>query len=207
MTADEFARRRPVSRETLERLKIYHGLLCQWNPAINLVAPASLASAWDRHFLDSAQIFDLCAKDTAGLWLDLGSGGGFPGLVVAILAAEENAAIHVTLVEADQRKAAFLRNAARETGIAVRVIAERIEAVEPLGATVVSARALAPMGELLAYAERHLAAGGVAILPKGARWSDELARALEKWRFAYEKHPSTTDPDAVVLKIGEIARV
>jgi len=207
MTAEDFARRRPVSRETLDRLKAYHALLCRWNPAINLVAPASLAAAWDRHFLDSAQIFDLILSRDAGTWVDLGSGGGFPGLVAAILAAEDRPETAFTLVESDQRKAAFLRNAVRETGLSVKVLADRIESVPPLNADILSARALAPLGDLLTHAERHLAPRGVAIFPKGARWSEELDRTLENWRFAYEKHPSTTDPDAVVLKIGEIVRV
>lgn len=207
MTAEAFLSARPVSRETLSRLEAYHALLVRWNSTINLIAPTSLAAAWSRHFLDSAQVFDLASDVVKGSWVDVGSGGGFPGMVAAILAAHERPDLGFALVESDQRKAAFLRTVARQTGANPRVLTDRAENLSRMQADILSARAVAPLEDLLAFAARHLRPGGYALFPKGARHSEEIARALEKWRFTYEKHRSITDPDAVVLKIGEISRV
>jgi 16S rRNA (guanine527-N7)-methyltransferase len=197
---------RIVSRETLGRLERYEALIRKWTPAINLVSGATLGHLWTRHFLDSIQVFDL-APQTAQTWADFGSGGGFPGLIVATLAAAERPDLAVTLVESDQRKAAFLAAAARELGLSVAIRAERIESLPPLAADVISARALAPLDALLGHAERHLAPQGVAIFPKGAGFRDELSRALEHWRFNHQKEPSKTDAKGVVLIVGGISRV
>lgn len=194
-----------VSRETAGRLDAYAALLEKWNPAINLVARSTLPDLWTRHILDSAQLLDL-APAGATSWVDLGSGGGFPGLVVAILAAERRPRLTLTLVESDLRKATFLGTVVRELGLTTRICAERSESLDPLGADVVSARALAPLTELLSHAKRHLAPGGVALFPKGAAHEAEIAEALERWRFSVQKHPSRTEPEAVVLSIGDIAR-
>ncbi|MFC2969984.1 16S rRNA (guanine(527)-N(7))-methyltransferase RsmG [Acidimangrovimonas pyrenivorans] len=201
-----FLAQRPVSRETLARLECYAALLEKWNGAINLVSKSTLAQLWTRHFLDSAQIFDL-KPEGARSWADLGSGGGFPGLVIAILAAEAAPELRVTLVESDIRKATFLSTVARETGVQVEVRPERIEALAPLGADAVSARALAPLDDLLGYAARHLAPEGRAIFLKGAAHAQEIEEALAHWRFDVQKHPSKTDPKAVILSIGGLARV
>lgn len=196
-----------VSRETAARLSAYAGLLRKWNPAINLVARSTLDDLEARHIADSAQLFDLAPPD-ARHWVDLGSGGGFPGLVIAILAAGRPHGLRVTLIESDQRKAAFLRTVARELGLDnVSVLDTRIEDTPPQRADVLSARALAPLAALLAFTERHLAPGGTALFPKGARADEELDAALASWRFEVQKIPSGTDPQAVILKIGGIARV
>jgi 16S rRNA (guanine527-N7)-methyltransferase len=195
-----------VSRETSERLSRFADLLRKWNPSINLVSRTTLESLETRHILDSAQLFDL-KPAAARHWVDLGSGGGFPGLVIAILAAEKAPTLRVTLIESDRRKATFLSTVARELDLKqVRVLAERIETAPPQDADVVSARALAPLPDLLAYAERHLVPGGIALFPKGAR-HDESDDGLASWRFEVQKFPSTTDPEAVILKLGAIARV
>lgn len=194
-----------VSRETMARLETYAALLKKWNPAINLVAKSTLDDLWERHFEDSAQVFDLC-PDGASAWVDLGSGGGFPGMVVAILAAEARPALKVTLVESDQRKATFLRTVARDCGVMVNVQAVRAETLAQQGADVVSARALAPLADLLAHADRHLRPGGSALLQKGAQAEAEIAEALASWRFTVQRTPSKTDPRAVILMIGELAR-
>ena len=194
-----------VSRETEARLDALVAHLGRWNAAINLVARSTMASVWTRHILDSGQLFDLVPTG-AQRWADLGSGAGFPGLVIAVLAAERAPGLRVTLVESDLRKAEFLRRAARVCGVAVTVHARRIEAIAPLGADVVSARALAPLVDLLGFAERHLRPGGSALFPKGAGHEAEIAAALERWRFSVQKHPSRTDPDSVVLRIGDIGR-
>ncbi|GAA0297244.1 16S rRNA (guanine(527)-N(7))-methyltransferase RsmG [Rhodovulum strictum] len=196
-----------VSRETSERLAGFAALLRKWNPVINLVARSTLDALEERHLVDSAQLFQHLPP-SARRWADLGSGGGFPGLVIAILAAEQAPDLTVELIESDQRKATFLRTAARELGLGnVTVLAERIESLPPRHADVISARALAPLTELLDHAERHLAEDGIALFPKGARHGEELDAALASWRFDVQKIPSTTDPQAVILKIGGIARV
>jgi 16S rRNA (guanine527-N7)-methyltransferase len=195
-----------VSRETLDRLTIYHDLLRKWGSRINLVSRGTLDDAWTRHFIDSAQLFELAPGD-AKVWVDLGSGGGFPGLVVAILAADTRPDLEVRLIEADQRKAAFLRTVCRETGITAHIVAERIESATPSEADVLSARALAPLTELLTMAERHLRPGGVCLFPKGARHREEVAEALETFTFDCEEYPSKTGADSVILKIGGIGRV
>ena len=195
-----------VSRETRERLEIYAALLRKWNPRINLVARSTLDDLWTRHFEDSAQILDLAGPNPSGLWADLGSGGGFPGAVVAILAAARASNLSVACVESDQRKAAFLRTVSRETSVPFQILNARSEALPPLAATILSARALASLVELLFHAERHLAPGGTALFPKGVKYADELREAQNRWRFDCETATSSTDPNAVILKIGAVHR-
>ncbi|WP_284165253.1 16S rRNA (guanine(527)-N(7))-methyltransferase RsmG [Frigidibacter sp. SD6-1] len=194
-----------VSRETSERLQAFQALVRKWNSAINLVSRSSLDQIWERHIVDSAQIFVL-SDQKSGLWADLGSGGGFPGLIVAILAAERAPDLRVALVESDQRKAAFLATAVRALGLQAAVHAARIESLPALDADILSARALAPLTDLLAHAERHLAPPGTALFPKGANHAAELRQALESWRFSYQTHASATDPDAVIYSIRGLSR-
>lgn len=195
-----------VSRETADRLDAFEALVRKWSPRINLVSRSALDQLQQRHIADSAQLFDL-ARIADSRWADLGSGGGFPGIVVAILAAEQAPALEVVCIESDGRKAAFLMTAARELGLErVRVLAQRIEAAPPQGAQVVSARALAPLKSLLPLAVRHLAPGGHALFPKGAGHAKEVAEARADWRFDLTEHPSRTDPDARILKLEAIRR-
>lgn len=193
-----------VSRETLDRLSSFAALLEKWNPRINLVSRNSLSDLWTRHIADSVQLFDCVAPE--GHWVDLGSGGGFPGLIVAILAADAAPDLRVTLIESDQRKSAFLRAAARETGATCTVIAERIEAVQPQQADVLSARALADLEALLGFADRHLKRSGVALFPKGVTWQKELDAARQRWKFKGQPITSITDPEAVILKVEGVSR-
>lgn len=193
-----------VSRETTEKLDIYYHLLCKWSPKINLVSMNTLTAAGKRHFDDSLQVAELCPAG-ARTWADLGSGGGFPGAVVAIALAHRG--LEVTLIESDQRKAAFLRTVSRETKTPFKVIAKRIEDIDPLGCDVVSARALASLENLLMYAERHAAPHGIALFMKGSTWESEVDDARKKWRFTCKAHKSVTHPDAAVLEIGGLSRV
>ena len=193
-----------VSRETLDKLTHYQALLEKWNRSINLVARSTIQDAWDRHILDSAQLM-LPARAGAH-WLDIGSGAGFPGLVCAIISAETHPDRKFTLLEADQRKTEFLRSVSRETSTPVTVIAERIERQAPLGADIISARALAPLKHLLAHVERHGAPGATALLLKGRTHRDEVEEALAQWRFQTQIRPSRTQEDAVVLEISEVER-
>jgi 16S rRNA (guanine527-N7)-methyltransferase len=189
----------------MARLDTYAGLLCKWNPAINLVAPSTLPDVWSRHFYDNAGVFALIPEGARCL-LDIGSCGGFPGAVIAVLAAERMPGLSVTCVESDQRKATFLRSVSRETGVGFEVLADRIEALPPHGADVVSARALAPLTRLLDLAVPHLAPDGICLFQKGARHAAEVEEALDRWRFALETCPSETDPDSAILKIGDPRR-
>lgn len=201
-----FAPKVDVSRETTERLQTYVALLEKWNPRINLVSKSTLADAWGRHIRDSLQVVSL-APPNWKKWADLGSGGGFPGLVVAIAANEINPRGRVVLVESDQRKCAFLRTVIRETGVDADVVSGRIESVEPLGADVISARALADLSTLLGYAERHGVKGFTGLLPKGATWEKELFQARQAWEFSCEPYRSETEEKSVILRIEGVARV
>lgn len=177
---------------------MFAALVQQWSPRINLVSRASLPHLWTRHILDSAQLYT-CASGGAEHWLDLGSGAGFPGLVCAILATDQQPALRVTLVESDQRKCTFLRTVARDLGLDVTIHSSRIEALPPQHADIISARALAPLPALFRLAAPHAEAGTVFLFPKGARHHEEIAEARAHWRFTVEARPSITDPSARIL--------
>jgi 16S rRNA (guanine527-N7)-methyltransferase len=193
-----------VSRETLARLERYADLLASWNAAINLVGPATLPDLWRRHMLDSAQLLPLLppARPVSGpggrVLADLGSGAGFPGLVLAICGAGE-----VHLIESDLKKATFLRQAARETGTYVTVHATRIERVGGLKADVVTARALAPLARLVAYARPLLTPGGQCLFLKGRGVESELTDLPAAMQDAVERIPSRSDPSGCVVRLGE----
>lgn len=195
-----------VSRETFERLETYSALLTKWNPKINLVSKSTIEDIWTRHILDSSQVFDMAPAE-ANSWVDIGTGGGFPGLVVAILSKELTPDRVVTLVESDQRKCAFLRTVARETGCAVTVLADRVEKLAGQKADVLSARALASLDVLLGFADLHLSSGGICLFPKGLTWEKEVAQAQAAWNFKVEAIRSETNEEAVVLRISEIKHV
>jgi 16S rRNA (guanine527-N7)-methyltransferase len=206
LARDPFLAERNVSRETEDRLLAFADLLGKWTRKINLISKSSTSDIWERHILDSVQIYDL-APNTFSLWLDIGSGGGLPGVVVAALAAQFAPDARIAMIESDQRKAAFLRTALRELGLSGDVLADRIDAVPPMGADVLSARALAPLDQLLAFAENHLKPGGTAIFPKGKTAEQEIADANTNWLFQIEKHASMTDAEARILVIKDIKRV
>ncbi len=205
--AVDFAAVFGVSRETVGRLEVYAALLAKWQKTINLVAPSTLEDVWHRHFADSAQV--VAVAERAGClgatvrWVDLGTGAGFPGLVVGILLAERGQTI-LQLVDSDQRKAAFLREVVRETGlkrsITVDIVAERIETAanhsKGAYATVVSARALAPLPKLLGWVQPYFGPETVGVFLKGRDAEAEVAAAqsLVGWKLALE--PSLTDADA-----------
>lgn len=187
-----------VSRETSDRLDALAALVAKWTGRINLVAPSTLPQLRDRHVADSAQLWPLLPEGAATL-ADLGSGGGFPGLVLAVLAAEHGGP-RVTLIESDGRKCAFLRTAARELGLDVAVLDRRAEEAPPQRAAAVTARALAPLDRLLPLVARHLGEGGTALLPKGRDWAGEVEAARGAgWAFDLDARPSATDAHARVL--------
>ena len=195
-----------ISALATERLQIFVGLLAKWNAAINLVSPASLAEVWTRHVADSAQVLDV-APIRSARWLDMGSGAGFPGIVIALITADTPNPVEMTLVESDRRKAAFLSTVSRETGVPMIIQAARIEAVAPQNADTVSARALAPLVRLCSFAERHLAPHGAALFLKGGHYDAEIAEARRTWSFALDIRRSITDPAGVVLIMKDLRRV
>lgn len=195
-----------VSRETLAQFGRFVALVEKWNPVINLVSKASLPDLWSRHLLDSAQLYALVPQ-TAQRLADLGSGGGFPGLVLAILARDARPSLHVTLIEADRRKSVFLSEAVRHLALNSTVMSERIEILAPLQADVVTARALAPLSALCGYAHRHLAPGGVALFAKGAHAGDELAEAQRHWRFTLTRADSKSDEKSSILILRDLKNV
>jgi 16S rRNA (guanine527-N7)-methyltransferase len=188
-----------VSRETVGRLETMVEVLLRWQKAINLVGRATLDDVWTRHILDSAQLAPLIPKESKGL-ADLGSGAGFPGLVLAALCPT----LDVTLIESDARKAAYLGEAARKMGLPKqpRIVVGRIETAPPTQADIVTARALAPLGQLLAWADRHRSDPAICLFHKGKGWQVELTEAMKDWEIEYTPQPSITDRDAVILRIG-----
>ena len=228
----DFAAAFPVSRETLARLAIYEGLLRRWQSAVNLVAPSTLDAVWQRHFADSAQLVALAPS--ACTWVDLGSGAGFPGLVVAILLAGErrrhrdpipceprpgaqrNAATspRVTLIESNARKCAFLREVVRTTQIAaslsVDILSTRIETATTQASLqppdVVSARAVAPLDKLFGLAAPLFASSTVGLFLKGRDAAAELQAAEKLWDFQSELVPSRTERDARIVVVRKLKR-
>ena len=207
MTSRYTAEDLSVSRETFERLEILSELLVKWNRRINLVSNQTIPHLWERHIADSAQILGQVTDTRNAHWVDIGSGGGFPGLVVAAAAPDWCGDLRLSLIESDIRKCSFLRSALREMGVSGQVICERIESAPQQNADVLSARALSDLTKLLEFSELHLKPGGTAIFPKGVNWKKEVTAAEESWSFSYEAITSKTQEGAVILKIGDINRV
>lgn len=195
-----------VSRETLERLGAFEDLVRKWTKKINLIARNDVDHIWDRHIVDSAQVWS-SAPDEWNHWVDIGSGGGFPAIILAAIAVEKKPDARFTLIESDQRKATFLRTAIRELNLNAIVLDDRIELAPPQNADVISARALASLTILLGFAERHLAPNGIAVFQKGKSADDEIIEAKHTWAFDYDKVPSITNGDACVISIKGFSRV
>lgn len=188
-----------VSRETRRRLEVFVETLERWQKAINLVSRNTLDGVWKRHILDSAQVVPLIPA-TAETLADLGSGGGFPGLVIAAMRPD----LRVTLIESDARKAAFLGEVGRRMGLEnqPKIAISRIEVAPPAAADIVTARALAPMKQLLHWARRHRKDTAICLFHKGKDWQTEVEEAKKEWDFSPEPIASVTDRDAVILRIG-----
>lgn len=195
-----------VSRETLEKLQIFVDLVLKWQPAQNLIAHSTIPDIWTRHVADSLQTQWTCPE--ARVWVDIGSGGGFPGIVTAILLADEPGA-HVHMIESNQRKAAFLRTALRETGSRGTVHPGRIESVAkewnqgPVDA--VSARALASLEQLFRLSEPFTAGGARAVFHKGQDFQREVKEASDTWKFDLVEKESLVDPVSRMLLFSNIS--
>jgi 16S rRNA (guanine527-N7)-methyltransferase len=200
---DDFAAQAGVSQETLDRLKVYIALLQEWNQHHNLVSKNAMADVWRRHVWDSAQLVPLMPPYTATV-ADLGSGAGFPGLVVAELLRGR---AEVVLYESTRKKADFLEAAAQRMGLNVGIRNVRIEAGRHSPVDVVTARALAPLDKLLGYAQQMAARHTVCLFLKGQSLGVELTEARKSWRMKALQHPSATDPSGVILEVRELRHV
>jgi len=191
-----------VSRETRDQLEALVHTLGRWQKAINLVGKATLEDIWVRHILDSAQLVPLVPKAAQSL-ADLGSGGGFPGLVLAALRPD----LDVTLIESDARKGAFLAEAGRRMSLKKqpKVVVARLETAPPAKADVVTARALAPLGQLLAWAAPHRGDTAICLFHKGKGWQAEVTTAKKDWDFEAQPFSSVTDRDSVLLRISQFS--
>jgi len=193
----------PVSRETFERLVAFEQVFLKWNRSINLAAPSTLDEVWRRHILDSAQLARI--EPTARRWVDLGSGGGFPGLVLGFLLAER-AGASIDLVESNRKKASFLQAVIGQFGLPARVVARRINDSYPLvlEPEIVTARALAALPPLLDLAAPWLTKGARALFHKGRDYRAEVEESTHRWAFDLVEHPSMTDPYGVILEITDL---
>lgn len=193
------------------RLETYAALLIKWQRAINLVGRETLPDLWRRHMLDSAQLADhipVARPDGQPLTLvDLGSGAGFPGLVLAIMASDAGRRWQVHLVESDARKCAFLSTVARETKTELKIHPARIEKLPPFAADFVTARALASLESLLDYAEPFMMPESHCLFLKGSTAADELTAAAKSWKMTVEQLPSRSGPAGSLLHIRDISRV
>jgi 16S rRNA (guanine527-N7)-methyltransferase len=198
LTRDGFAARIAVTPEVLDRLSLYADLLVKWQARINLVGPSTVDDLWRRHMLDSAQ---LAAHLPAGPVLDLGSGAGFPGLVLAILRD-----VPVHLVESDVRKCAFLREVARLTAAPAVIHTVRIERLAPFPVAAITARALAPLAKLLDMAEKFLSPEVHCLFLKGRTSEEELTEASKDWMMTLERVPSLADASGQILHLREVYR-
>jgi len=203
VSPEEFAAAQGVSRETLARLKAYVGMLEDWNARHNLVSRSSLEDVWRRHVLDSAQLVRHVPSSAATL-IDLGSGAGFPGLVLAELLRER---VRVTLVEATRKKCEFLKTVAARLELNCEIRNRRIEDGLPERFDVITARACAPLSRLLGYAQHFSAPGTIALFLKGQNLAVELTEARKCWKIGALEHPSRTDPLGTVLEVVEFHHV
>lgn len=204
MTPESFQEETGVSRETLDRLRGYADLLLKWNSQLNLVGESTLEDLWRRHMFDSAQLVPLLPTPETirrRVIIDLGSGAGFPGMVLSVLGAGD---IH--LVEANQRKATFLREVAREVGSDAHIHGVRIDQMRTFAADVVTARALAPLPELIDHAAPFLSEGGLGLFLKGEKVNEELTEARKLWKMQTQQFPSRSNPSGTILQVGVYQR-
>lgn len=194
-----------VSRETFEQLKNYQSLLNEWQEKFNLVSNASLEDAWNRHFLDSVQLFDYIPKAAKSL-ADFGSGAGFPGMVLAIMAKEKTPYLKVSLIESIQKKTLYLKEVSQQTNTPVVIINDRIEKLKPQKFDVITSRAMTALNDLLGYAYPFCQKETVCIFPKGKNYSAELAEAHKHWHFKCRIEPSRISEEGRILIVTNIAK-
>ncbi|MGL6043032.1 MAG: 16S rRNA (guanine(527)-N(7))-methyltransferase RsmG [Sandaracinobacteroides sp.] len=201
MTRSDFESAFDVPRGTMQRLDRYAEMLADWQLRMNIVGASTLADVWRRHFADSAQLTRLVPRNLS--WLDIGAGGGFPGLVIAAMGWGR-----FTLVESVAKKCRFLEAVRDDLDLqdSTHVFCGRVEEMPSVGADVITARAAAPLLTLFDWGHRHSSAGGSFVFPKGRRWKEEVATAMVRFSFDLETFPSMTDPDARILIARNLKR-
>jgi 16S rRNA (guanine527-N7)-methyltransferase len=194
-----------VSRETTNKLKLYHESLEEWQIRMNLVANSTIKDAWNRHFIDSSQLFQYIPK-TAKTLVDIGSGAGFPGMVLAIIANDKIPYLKITLVESVHKKTVYLNHVKEITSSQVNILNKRIENVKEKTFDVITARAVIALKDLLKYAQPLFRKNTVCIFPKGKNYIKELEEAKKDWLFTYEVMSSVTSEESVVLLIRHLVK-
>ena len=199
ITTETFISQLNVSRETLDRFLLYAEILAKWQAKINLISESSMVNVWSRHFLDSAQLYDLVPRGAKTL-LDIGSGAGFPGMVLAVMGVK-----NITLVEADSRKCLFLSEVLRETGKHANIVNCRIEKFDGGYFDIITARALAPMDKLLSYINPHFGPSTKGLFLKGEQVDRELTKAKKQWKLEYKTVPSITNDRGSIIIAEKIS--
>lgn len=194
-----------VSRETIEKLKNYEALVLEWNGYFNLISKSSVDCIWERHILDSVQLYEFIEKDCLILY-DFGSGAGFPAIVLAIIAKEKNPNLKITLIESIKKKANFLNEVKNKLDLNIEIINDRIENIERKNVDIITSRAMASLDKLLEYAKPFCSKKTQLIFPKGIKWKDELNEAEKKWTFNYNVINSKTDDTGRILQISNLRR-
>lgn len=192
-----------VSRETLLALLKYEESLKLWNSRINLISKSTEKEIWTRHFRDSAQLFNFLDNSASSL-LDIGTGAGFPGMVLAILCKEQMPNLSISLLDESTKRTAFLREVARATRTDVSILNQKIETLKDQKFEIITARAFAPLNRILELSYPYLDKNGYLLLPKGEEAEKELELALKKWSFKLKTHKSDTNPKAAILHISEL---
>lgn len=203
---EKFIEKYNVSRETFDKLKTYEALLHEWQTKFNLVSNSTLESSWDRHFLDSAQLFNLI-PNTAKVMYDFGSGAGFPGMVLAIMANEKTPYLKIKLVESTGKKTLYLNEVKTQTNTNVEIINNRIEKIRPQIADVITSRALASLSELFNYVYKFCSRKTTCIFPKGKKYAEEIAEAKKHWNFDCQLVKSEQSDEGMILVITNLSNI
>ncbi len=203
---ENILRKYDVSRETFEKLKAYEASLQEWQNKFNLVSSASLQDSWNRHFLDSMQLFKFIPK-TAKTLYDFGSGAGFPGMVIAIMAKEKTPYLKVSLVESIGKKTLYLKHVAEQAGVDVTIYNERIENLPQKNVDVITSRAMTALDKLLDYARPFCGKDTICIFPKGKKYAEEIEEARKRWKFDCQIIPSEMSDEGVILIINNLSKL
>ena len=203
MKNNEFVKSLDVSRETLNGFYEYEALLSKWNKKINLVSKSTLVDIWERHFLDSGQIIKH-VEASGKRWVDVGSGAGFPGLVVALLLRDRKIACDLVLVEKNPKKGFFLNEVIRKLNLSVEVVNDNIDTLEPLNADILTARAFSELKNLIEIAFRHRKKEGICLFLKGENYRIELDKTLNYWFFDYDIVDSLSSSSGKIIRVKKI---
>ena len=206
MRVEDFNNYFDVSRETISCLSIYESLLKKWNNKKNLVSKKSLSDVWGRHFLDSAQLANHCQAENR-LWLDIGSGAGFPAVVIAAILRDRGINTDIVLVEKNKTKAIFLGELRRKMGLSFEIVCENIKNIDPLKADIISARAFSPLDHLLPLSNYHGKKSTISLFLKGKNIREELDKTFKKWFFQYDIIKSISSNDGKIIKINKLHKL